>query len=169
MNWENKGLPACHPANDVQRCIAPGAARIAPHTHTRTDVRPPLVLEAALRLIKARWVEDADYEHANTQLKSVRQVRSTPQPTPHPTEPPTPTPPSCVHVLKRARANAPCALPHPRGSTAASARYGGSSADQEHAAPSRGELGEGCSHCSAMSTSSRCAPGAHPPGVRFGR
>jgi len=40
------------------------------------DVRPPHVLEASLRLVKARWLQSPDYQHACEQLKSIRQVQT---------------------------------------------------------------------------------------------
>ncbi|KAG1672045.1 hypothetical protein FOA52_008921 [Chlamydomonas sp. UWO 241] len=38
-----------------------------------SSVRPPTVLKLALDLVKARWREASDYEHACAQLKSIRQ------------------------------------------------------------------------------------------------
>ncbi|GFR51188.1 hypothetical protein Agub_g13531 [Astrephomene gubernaculifera] len=38
-----------------------------------SDVRPPGVLAAALRLVKAKWLQRADYAAASEQLKSIRQ------------------------------------------------------------------------------------------------
>lgn len=40
-----------------------------------SSVRPPNILSLALDLVKARWLEKADYKHACEQLKSIRQVR----------------------------------------------------------------------------------------------
>ncbi len=39
-----------------------------------SDVRPPEVLAAAMRLVKAKWRQEADYTYASTQLKSIRQA-----------------------------------------------------------------------------------------------
>lgn len=39
-----------------------------------SSVRPPNILSLALDLVKARWLEKADYKHACEQLKSIRQV-----------------------------------------------------------------------------------------------
>ncbi|KXZ46429.1 hypothetical protein GPECTOR_43g865 [Gonium pectorale] len=38
------------------------------------EVRPPAVLAAALRLVKAKWLQNPDYAAASEQLKSIRQV-----------------------------------------------------------------------------------------------
>ncbi|KAK9903296.1 hypothetical protein WJX75_002137 [Coccomyxa subellipsoidea] len=40
---------------------------------TLEAVRPPVVLKKALKLVQQRWLQDADYEYACEQLKSIRQ------------------------------------------------------------------------------------------------
>lgn len=40
----------------------------------QSDVRPPAILAAALRMVKAKWSKQPDYTYACEQLKSIRQV-----------------------------------------------------------------------------------------------